>query len=97
MFLMNENGDCSPLVWKSKTLQQICKSVKTAKTRSLDVGMDDSIYMSRLLYGIYIGKSGENQHLPVEMYIDSKTLYDSIQSSKQIKEKTSRHIIAWIK
>ena len=33
----------------------------------------------------------------MEMRIDSKTLHDSIYSSKQVDEKTIRHIIAWIK
>ena len=46
---------------------------------------------------MYTGKSGTNEHIPVEMKIDSKTLHDSIESSKQIEEKTIRHIIAWIK
>ena len=47
--LANENGDCSPLAWKSKTIQQVCKSVKTAETRSLERGMEDSIYLARML------------------------------------------------
>ena len=35
--------------------------------------------------------------LPVVVNIDSKTLLDSLNSSKQIDEKTVRHLIAWIK
>ena len=31
------------------------------------------------------------------MKIDSKTLQDSIYSSKPVAEKTTRHIIAWMK
>ena len=35
--------------------------------------------------------------LSVEHRIDSKTLYDSIISTKPIEEKTTRHLLAWIK
>ena len=34
-FLANSQGMVSPLNWKSKTIQQVCKSVKSAETRSL--------------------------------------------------------------
>ena len=94
--MVNNNGDCNPLVWKSKTIQQVCKSVKTAETRSLNEGMEDSIYLSQLIHEIYTGRINEG-HIPVEVKIDSKTLYDSIKSSKPILEKTVRHIIAWMK
>ena len=45
---------------------------------------------------IYTGKVSSNQ-IPVEVKIDSKTLLDSLNSTKQIDEKTIRHLIAWIK
>ena len=94
--LVNDKGESSPLAWKSKTIQQVCKSVKTAETRSLELGMEDSIYMARMLKEIYTGKVSEKQ-IPVEVKIDSKTLLDSIASTKQVDEKTIRHLIAWIK
>ena len=40
LFLANKAGICSPISWKSKTIQQVCKSVKSAETRSLDLGME---------------------------------------------------------
>ena len=46
---------------------------------------------------IYFDNSDMKVKIPVEMKIDSKTLFDSIQSSKQIEEKTIRHLIAWVK
>ena len=95
LFLTNKEGKCSPLGWKSKTIQQVCKSVKTAETRSLELGMEDCILIARMAEEIMSGKSGSQ--LPVEMKIDSQTLKDSIGSSKQVEEKTIRHLIAWIK
>ena len=57
--------------------------------------MEDGILIARMVHEIMSGKRGGQ--LPVEMKIDSQTLKDSIQSSKQVKEKTIRHLIAWIK
>ena len=94
-FLVNSKGLASPLNWKSKTIQQVCKSVKSAETRSLEQGLEDSIYTSRIISEIMTGKSGS--HIPVEHRIDSKTLHDSIISTKPIEEKTMRHLISWIK
>ena len=91
--LANKDGNCAPLAWKSKTLQQVCKSVKTAETRSLERGLEDSIYMARIIQEVY----SYNQQIPVEVNIDSKTLFDSLNSTKQVDEKTCRHLIAWIK
>ena len=93
-FLMSAQGLASPLNWKSKTIQQVCKSVKSAETRSLEQGMEDSIYTSRIIYEIMTGKAG---HIPVEHKIDSKTLLDSVVSTKPIEEKTMRHVLAWMK
>ena len=81
--LTNQEGRCSPLIWKSKTIQQVCKSVKTAETRSLERGMEDSIYIARMIKEIYTGKVSSNQ-IPVEVKIDSKTLLDSLNSTKQL-------------
>ena len=94
--LANKSGSISPLCWKSKTIQQVCKSVKTAETRSLERGLEDGIYLARLINEIYSGRPSEDQ-IPVEANTDSKTLIDSIGSSKQVDEKTIRHLIAWIK
>jgi hypothetical protein len=35
--------------------------------------------------------------IDVNMKIDSKTLLDSLKSTKQVEEKTMRHIVAWMK
>ena len=94
-FLVNSQGMASPLNWKSKTLQQVCKSVKSAETRSLEQGLEDSIYTSRIISEIMTGRPGNI--LPVIHRIDSKTLHDSIISTNPIEEKTTRHLLAWIK
>ena len=95
LFLANKDGRCSPISWKSKTIQQVCKSVKSAETRSLDLGMEEGIFQAQMYHEIVTGKVGSQ--VPVCMKIDSKTLYDSLKSTKQVEEKTMRHLIAWQK
>ena len=95
LFLMNEKDECCPLGWKSKTIQQVCKSVKTAETRSLEQGTEDAIFLSQMFHELHTGKPGGR--IPVKMNIDSKTLHDSLLSTKQVDEKTTRHLVAWIK
>ena len=85
----------SPLNWKCKTIQQVCKSVISAETKSIEQGLEDSIYTSRIIYEIMTGKS--DGHIPVEHKIYSKTHYDSNILTKPVKEKTIRHILSWIK
>ena len=97
LFLSNKDGKCCPLGWKSKTIQQVFKSVKCAETRSLDLGMEDSIYLASMFTELYTGKSKSDKNIHVDMNIDSKTLHDSLFSTKQVEAKTIRHLIAWMK
>ena len=53
-FLRAGKRRCVPLAWK--TIQQVCKSVKTAETRSLDFGVEDSLCLAKTVYEIYTGK-----------------------------------------
>ena len=76
--------------------QNYSVGLQKTETRSLERGLEDSIYLARMLKEIFTGKVSEAQ-IPVEVRTDSKTLIDSIASTKQVDEKTIRHLIAWIK
>ena len=52
LFLANKEGKCSPLSWKSKTIQQVCKSVKSA-----DLGIEEGILKSKMFHKIMTGKA----------------------------------------
>ena len=69
--------------------------MKSAETRSLDLGMEDGIFQAQMFHEMVTGKAGSQ--VPVRMKIDSKTLHDSLQSTKQVEEKTIRYLIAWQK
>ena len=57
--------------------------------------MEEALFQAQMLTEMVTSKI-EN-HTPVQMKIDSKTLHDSLKSTKQVEEKTIRHLIAWQK
>ena len=69
--------------------------MKSAETRSLDHGMEEGIFSAQIFYERMTGKTG-NQ-IPVYMKTNSKTMFDSLKSTKQVEEETIRHLIAWQK
>ena len=97
LFLSNqEETRVSPLLWKSKTIQTVCKSAKTAETRACDKTMEDGIYLARCVHEIYTGERGEGQ-IPVQVVTDSQSLLDSLESTRQVEEKLIRPLIKWMK
>ena len=86
----------APLLWKSKSIRQVCKSAKTAETRSFEKTLEDAIYFARSLREIYTGERSISQ-LPVQMLTDSKSLIESLNSTRQVEEKLMRPIVKWLK
>ena len=94
IFLSNvDESKVSPLMWKSKTIAQVCQSLKAAETRSLSKTVYDAVPCSRAVHEIHTGERGEKQ-IPVTCVTDSQSLLDSISSTKQIDEKLLRPQIA---
>ena len=86
----------SPLYWKSKTIPQACTSAKAAETRAAYSASDDTIGLARAVREIYTGKRGEHQ-IETTIKSDSKSLQDTLFSTKQIEEKMLRPTILAMK
>ena len=82
LFLTNGTR-ARPILWKAKKIARVADSTKTAETLS----MDDAIYLARMIREIYTGKKSLDQ-IPVVLFTDSKTLDNSIFSTKQVDRKT---------
>ena len=97
IFLSNlEESRVSPIMWKARTIATVCKSPKDAETRAIDKCAEDAIYIARCIQEIYTGKRGESQ-IRVDMCTDSKSLIDSLDSTKQVESKMLRPIIKYLK
>ena len=85
--------------WKTKKIPRVCRSVKTAETRSLDDGLDEAIHTARIIEEIYTGSIDLKNpaQIPVVAKIDSKSLWESLNNTRQCEEKLLRSTIAGIK
>ena len=93
--LSNESNNLSPLHWKSKTIDKVAEDVKTAETLALETAIDDAVHLSSMITEIY---SGEVHNTPIPLVIkeDSKSLIESLYSTKKVKRKTMRVVISSI-
>ena len=87
------------LSWKSKKIPRVCRSVKAAETRSLEDGLDDAIHMARVIKEIYLGSIHlkKPEQIPVIAQTDSKSLWESLNNTRQCEEKLLRSTIAGLK
>ena len=93
--LANKNLDISPLHWKSCVIDKVTEDIKTAETLALEKALDDTIHISNLITEIYTGDPSKNA-LPIVANEDSKSLLESIYSTKKVKRKTMRVVISSI-
>ena len=87
--------DAVPIFWKSKTIQKVCHSAKSAETRSLSKLVDDAVYFASQFGSLLFGYSAGS--LPVRLFTDSRPLLDSISSTKQVEERLLRNTIRDLK
>ena len=91
--LSNEENEFNPIHWKSKVIEKVAEDTKTAETLALENAVDDALYISSMITEIY---SGENrrQDIPLVVHTDSKSLLESIYSTRKVKRKTMRVVIS---
>ena len=89
----------SVVSWKAKKIGRICRSVKSAETRSLEDGLDEAVNIARIISEVYSGKidlKHPNQ-IPVVAKIDNKSLWENLYNTRQCEEKLLRNTVAGIK
>ena len=95
LVLCDKNGDFSPIHWKSKVIDKVTPDIKTAETIALEIALDDAIYMSKMISEIYTGNL-DTFKIPFVINEDSKSLVQSLSSTKKVKRKTMRLVISSI-
>ena len=94
-----KTGRVCVLSWKTKKIARVCRSVKSAETRSLDDGLDDAVHMARIIKEVYLGSIDlkNPDQIPVTAKTDSKSLWENLNNTRQCEEKMLRCTIAGIK
>ena len=93
------SGKQNLISWKTKKISRICRYVKAAETRALEEGLDDAINTSRVVMEVYKGEINLRKpaQIPVHAYVDSKSLWESLHSTRQCEEKLLRNSVAGMK
>ena len=94
--LCDKDGNFSPIHWKSKVIDRVAQDAKTAETLALEAALDDAIFITKTISEIYTGNPDEN-NIPIVVNDDSKSLIESLLSTKKVKRKTMRLVISSLK
>ena len=92
--LVGDDGKCSLLNWQSKRIKRVVRSTLTTETLALSDAVDDGIYISEIVSELLFNGT---KSLPIEMYTNSKSLFDAIKSKKNVLEKRLRIDIAMLR
>ena len=95
VFLKGENDRCCPLYWESKRIRRVVRSTIAAETLAATEGIDMAIYLSNILSQIIY--NGKPNCIPVTLYVDNKSLFENVHSTKNVSEKRLRIDIAVMK
>ena len=93
--LCNDSSMCNPIHWKSRIIDKVAQDTKTAETLALEIALYNAIFISNFLTEIYFGPDAKLR-IPILIYDDSKSLIQSLFSTKKVKRKTMRVVISRI-
>ena len=93
--LCNNSSTFNPIHWKARVIDKVAQDIKTAETLALEIALDDCVYISNFLSEIYYGPKSE-MRIPIYIYDDSKSLIQSLFSTKKVKRKTMRVVVSRI-
>ena len=91
--LSNKERQINPLHWKSKLIDKVAPDIKTAETLALEQALDDTIHLGNIFSEIYFGNPNHLK-IPIKINEDSKSLVESIFSTKKVKRKTMRVVVS---
>ena len=96
ILLKGKGESVNPLHWKSKVIDKVAEDIKSAETLALETAVDDAIHLADMINEIYNNTvdSPKERKIPLTINDDSKSLIDSLYSTKKVKRKTMRVVIS---
>ena len=80
VFLTDGNGNACPIAWKSMKLRRVVRSALAAETMSLCDGCELAHYLAALVEPIF------GLIKPVQGYIDSQSLFETLGTTSQVSD-----------
>ena len=85
LFLADNKDNCCPIEWKSNRIKRVVRSALAAESLACADCVDTVVYWSGALTEIFMLSA----HVP-ETIIDSKSLYDNLNSTKTVSDRLLR-------
>ena len=82
IFLQDSSFNASPVSWASKKAKRVCRSSLTAETLAAVEAIDGAFVVKEMMEDILHKKLP-----PIMLYVDSKSLYDTVKTSNVIADK----------
>ena len=89
IFLKDSSGLRCPIFWQSRKLKRVVKSTLAAETLALVEGAEVSFYIASILKEVT-----KTKEMPINCFVDNKSLVDALSSSKQVEDRRLRIDIA---
>ena len=86
VFLSSNAGVHAPIAWQSRKLKRVVKSTLSAETMALLESIEHCCLIKATLLEIL----GSSTKIPILCYVDSKSLHDSVHSSKTLEDKRAK-------
>ena len=86
VFLYKDEKKFAAISWKSKKIQRVVKNTLAVETLALVETLEACFMIRTVLLEIY-KKEPHSKTFPIHCFTDSKSLLDSVHSTKTLKEK----------
>ena len=93
VFLTDKSGNCFPMDWAANKVKRIVKSTIAAETLALANGLDNAIFIRRLICEMM---GWPEKDIAIEAIIDNKSCLDALQSTSLVEDKRLRREISSI-
>ena len=86
VFISDKDGFCSPVAWASKRIKRVVRSTLSAETLAAVDAVDAAYLISKILAEV-IGR-GKEEEIPINLHTDNKSLYDAINTTNLVLDKS---------
>ena len=90
VFLSGEGDKCCPISWSSTKIKRVVRSTLAAETLSLADGCEGVFVIGCLLTELIYGKSDQQNRIPIQSFVDNKSLVQNVHSTTMVSEKRLR-------
>ena len=84
ILLCDDNNQCCPLDWSSTKVKRVVRSTLAAETLALADGFSTAVFLRQIISDIFPSTKGK----PIYAITDNKSLYDAINTTRQITDKS---------